>query len=311
MQKFKEVAVLVNNNSRKSRHSAKDIRNLFKKNDIEVARFHKMTGRQSFKKALTTEKEAKPDLLVIGGGDGTIHSIINEVDLDKTTIAILPLGTVNNFARSLGVNSSLKKAVSAIAGGETKQIHLGSVNGHLFTNLSAIGISVKVAQNVSDKSKRFLGRLAYYIQGVYEAAIHKPFMCELKVDDRPTQRFYTHQIVVANGKYHGPVRFTANESIESGHLTTVIFGRTRKRLAHLKNIMYFVIPGWVKAQPLVVRGKNISIITEPSRAVEVDGEAVSQTPAEYELIEKGMKVIYSPRKAKTSRIKRIKKSVKN
>ena len=307
MQKFKEVAVLVNNNSRKSRHNAKDIRNLFKKNGIEVARFHKMTGRQSFKKALTAEKKAKPDLLVIGGG--TIHSIINEVDLDKTTIAILPLGTVNNFARSLGVNSSLKKAISAIAGGKTKQIHLGSVNGHLFTNLSAIGISVKVAQNVSDKSKRFLGRLAYYIQGVYEAAVHKPFMCELKVDDRPTQRFYTHQIVVANGKYHGPVRFTANESIESGHLTTVIFGRTRKRLAHLKNIMYFVIPGWVKAQPLVVRGKNISIVTEPSRAVEVDGEAVSQTPAKYKLIEKGMTVIYSPRKNKTSRIKRIKKSV--
>ena len=179
MQKFKEVAVLVNNNSRKSRHNAKDIRNLFKKNGIEVARFHKMTGRQSFKKALTAEKKAKPDLLVIGGGDGTIHSIINEVDLDKTTIAILPLGTVNNFARSLGVNSSLKKAISAIAGGKTKQIHLGSVNGHLFTNLSAIGISVKVAQNVSDKSKRFLGRLAYYIQGVYEAAVHKPFMCEL------------------------------------------------------------------------------------------------------------------------------------
>ena len=145
MQKFKEIAVLVNDNSRKSRSSVKIIRNLFKKNELEVARIHKMTGRQSFKKAIEIEKKSKPDLLVIGGGDGSIHSIINEIDLDKTVVAILPLGTVNNFARSLGVNVSLKKAIKAIADGKTKQIHLGSVNGHLYTNLSAVGISVKVA----------------------------------------------------------------------------------------------------------------------------------------------------------------------
>ena len=251
-----------------------------------------MHSRDAFTEALLTEEKENPDLLIIGGGDGTIHSIINHIDRATTTIAILPLGTVNNFAKSLGLKNGVETAVKAIAANQTKVLPLGSVNGHLFTNLSAVGITVNVAQNISDKTKKFLGRPAYYLQGIYEVLIHKPFMCELTIDDQPTQRFYTHQIVVANGRYHGPVRFIAGDHISSGHLTAVIFGRNKRRLAHLKSILYFVVPKWVRVQPVAMHGTHMKIVTEPSRAIEVDGEAVTNTPGRYELIEDGLTVIY-------------------
>lgn len=296
MEKFKDIALIVNAKSRKGKNWQDQIDPLCKELGITVARSHYVHDNQSFQAALKTETAARPDLLIIGGGDGTIHSVINHIDIAQTTVAIIPLGTVNNFARSLRIkNHDVKGALEAVRSGATKTIHLGKVNGHHFTNLSAIGVSVKVAQNVSDKTKRVFGRLAYYFQGIYEILTHKSFLCELEIDNQPLQRFHTHQIVVANGKFHGLVRFTPGASIDAGHLTVIIFGRTKRRLVHLKNILYFIFPSWVRAQPLAINGKKITIRTEPSRAIEVDGEAVSQTPAEFCIERDALRVIYVPK----------------
>ncbi len=298
MQQFKDIALIVNAKSRKGKTWQDQIDSICKELDINVARSHYVHDNESFQSALHTETKACPDLLIIGGGDGTIHSIINHIDLSKTTIALIPLGTVNNFARSLKLKShDVRAALETVKDGSTKTIHLGKVNGHHFTNLSAIGVSVKVAQNVSDRSKRILGRLAYYIQGIYEILAHKSFLCELEIDNEPLQRFHTHQLVVANGKFHGLVRFTPGASIDAGHLTAIIFGRSKRRLVHFKNIMYFIFPSWVRAQPLAINGQRIIIRTEPSRAIEVDGEAVSQTPAEFTIEKDALKVIYKTKSA--------------
>ena len=298
MQKFNDIALIVNAKSRKGKHWKEQIDPLCQELGIDVARRHYVHNNESFQQALRIETEANPDLLIIGGGDGTIHSVINHIDIAQTTIAVIPLGTVNNFARSLHISSrDLRGSLKAIIDGDTKLIHLGKVNGHHFTNLSAIGVSVKVAQNVSNKSKRVLGRLAYYLQGIYEILAHKPFLCELQIDDNAVQKFHTHQIVVAKGKFKGLVRFTPGASVDSGHLTVIIFGRTKRRLVHLKNILYFIFPSWVRAQPLAISGSRIKISTEPCRAIEVDGEAVSQTPAEFTIERDALRVIYSPKKS--------------
>ncbi len=296
MQKFNDIALIVNAKSRKGKHWKDQIDPLCEELGIDVSRRHYANDNESFQHALRAETEANPDLLIVGGGDGTVHSVINHIDLAKTTIAVIPLGTVNNFARSLQIGSrDIKDSMKAIIGGHTKLIHLGKVNGHHFTNLSAIGVSVKVAQNVSNKSKRILGRLAYYLQGIYEILTHKSFLCELEVDDNAVQKFHTHQIVVAKGKFKGLVRFTPGASVDSGHITVIIFGRTKRRLVHLKNILYFIFPGWVRAQPLAISGSRIRISTKPCRAIEVDGEAVSQTPAEFTIEKDALRVIYKAR----------------
>jgi len=299
MQKFKSIALIVNAKSRKGRDWTEEILSLCEKYEIELQRSHIIKNGEAFKRALRTETREKPDLLIVAGGDGTIHSVINHIDLTATTLAIIPLGTVINFARSLGIkNHDVAGALKVVAAGHSKQVHLGSVNGHLFTNLSAIGVSVKVAQNISDTSKRILGRTAYYLRGIYEIVTHKSFLCELQIDNEPVQTFHTHQIVVANGKFHSLVRLTPGANIDAGHLTVIVFGRSKRRLVHLKNILYFIFPGWVRAQPLAINGRVIRITTSPARAVEVDGEAVSQTPAEFSIQKNALRVIY---KAKQSR----------
>lgn len=291
MPNFKDITLIVNANSRKSRDWQKQISDICAELGIEVAREHYIKSRKDFVKVIKKETKIAPDLMIVGGGDGTIQGVINEIDFEKTTICVLPLGTVNNFARSLKMDKDIKTSLSKIKSGKVKKVYLGEVNGYKFTNLAAIGISVKVAQNVSDKTKRVLGRLAYYLQGVYEIITHKPFLCEINVDDAETKIFYTHQMVVANGKFNGKVRFTPGANIHAGHLMAIIFGRDKRRWVHLKNILHFIVPSWIKGQPLAIRAEKITIHTTPSRAVEIDGEPVTNTPAVFKVIDKSLKVI--------------------
>lgn len=83
-------------------------------------------------------------------------------------------------------------------------------------------------------------------------------------------------------------------SIDKGEISVIIFGRNKKRLVVLKNIIYFVIPSWVRMQPLALVGKNIKITTSPTRSVEVDGEVVSQTPATFKVKNNAVEVFYRP-----------------
>jgi len=288
---FKDIALIVNANSRRSRDWKQQISELCQELNIDIAREHYIKSRQDFIKVIKQENKRSPDLLIVGGGDGTVQGVINEIDFEKTTLCVLPLGTVNNFARSLGMDKDIKTSLSNIKKGKVKKVYLGEVNGYKFTNLAAIGLSVKVAQNVSDKTKRIFGRLAYYVQGVYEIIMHKPFLCEINVDNGETRIFYTHQLVVANGKFNGKVRFTPGANIHAGHLMVIVFGRDKRRWVHLKNILHFIVPSWVKGQPLAIRAEKISIHTKPARAVEIDGEPVTNTPAEFRIIEKSLKVI--------------------
>jgi len=291
MLEFKNISLIMNVNSRRSRDWRRQIVRLSSKLDIDIRRQHFINSRDDFTKAIATEMQERPDLLIVGGGDGTIHSVINLIDLQQTTLAILPLGTVNNFARSLKIKRNIRKALTTIANGKIKKVHLGQVNGHRFTNLAAVGVSANVAQNVSDKTKRVAGKLAYYMQGLYEIIVHKPFVCEVNIDDGETKIFYTHQIVIANGDYSGKVRFIPGANIDAGHLMMVIFGRDKRRWVHLKNIIYFIVPSWLRAQPLAIKAEKITIHTNPVRAIEVDGEAVSHTPAEFTIEKRILSVI--------------------
>ena len=288
-------ALIINVKSRKSRDWLKTIMAAFERYGIDLARVHVVKTKQEIKEVLEAEARAEPDVLIIGGGDGTIVSAINHIIGTNIRLAVLPLGTTNNFARSLNLPTmNIAKSVKIIADGKRKKIALGWDNGHYFTNLSAIGLTTQMAANVSDRNKRFFGQTAYYVQGFIELLRHRPFECTITVDSQKPLHLVTHQLVVANGKYHGPVRMRTKTSIDKGEISVIIFGRNKKRLVVLKNIIYFVIPSWVRMQPLALVGKNIKITTSPTRSVEVDGEVVSQTPATFKVKNNAVEVFYRP-----------------
>ena len=103
----------------------------------------------------------KTRILVVGGGDGTLGSAASAVAGTDVVLGVLPLGTLNHFARDLGLSNDLGAALDIIAAGHVEQIDVASVNGRVFLNNSSIGIYPFLVNERTAEQKRLgVGKLA-------------------------------------------------------------------------------------------------------------------------------------------------------
>jgi diacylglycerol kinase family enzyme len=131
---------------------------------------------------LTDALALAPDLLVFGGGDGSLTAAAGRLAHCDTALGVLPLGTTNNFARSLGLPLDLPGAIATLAAGKVADVDLARAGGDLFANMASIGLSVQVAQAASVPLKRLLGRGAYTLTALRHLPAHQPFKVTLTVD---------------------------------------------------------------------------------------------------------------------------------
>ena len=119
--------------------------------NVQVAK----SGHEMERLAKQAVEEA--DIIVAGGGDGTISTVAREVAKAGKTLGVLPLGTLNNFSKDLGISQELAEAVETIATGEVRVIDLAEVNGLTFINNSSIGLYPKIVLSRREQQRR-LGR---------------------------------------------------------------------------------------------------------------------------------------------------------
>src|ERR1043165_4737608 len=99
----------------------------------------------------------KGSLVIVGGGDGTISSIVDAFAYQDVILGILPLGTGNSFARTMGIPLTVEGAVDVIVNGKVADIDLGKVDNDYFANIASLGFSADVAHSSSNRLKKFLG----------------------------------------------------------------------------------------------------------------------------------------------------------
>ena len=107
---------------------------------------------------LITKHGSEVDLIVIGGGDGTLNAAAEGVIATSRPLGILPTGTANDLARTLQIPTDLNHAVEVIANGCIRVIDVGTVNGKLFFNVASIGLSAELAQQLTPDLKRRFGK---------------------------------------------------------------------------------------------------------------------------------------------------------
>jgi diacylglycerol kinase family enzyme len=96
--------------------------------------------RKAAEQALQKVKEKKLDAVVVGGGDGSIRTVASVLADTGVPLGILPLGTLNHFARDLGLPMDPRQAAAILASGAVRSVDLGTMNGEVFLNNSSIGI---------------------------------------------------------------------------------------------------------------------------------------------------------------------------
>ena len=106
-------------------------------------------------------------MVIVGGGDGSLSCTVDEVVDRDCVFALLPLGTANSFARTLGIPLDLDGAIDTIATGQRRRIDLGMIDDDYFANCAAMGLSPMIGEGVPHNLKRYLGRVGYLIWAVW------------------------------------------------------------------------------------------------------------------------------------------------
>src|SRR5918998_2947652 len=145
-------------------------------------------------------------LLILGGGDGSVSSVVDFLANHDVILGLLPLGTANDFARTLGIPADVEKACETIAGGKIVDVDLGLAGDNYYVNVASVGLSVGVTQALSPRLKRRIGALAYPTAAIRAFLGHEPFSARLTFPDGdhdPVEYERLVQVAVGNGRFYG------------------------------------------------------------------------------------------------------------
>lgn len=230
------------------------------------------------------------DLVVVGGGDGTLNAVVDGLIDTQLPLGILPMGTANDLARTLGIPEDLSKACQIITSGQTRKIDLGWVNGKHFFNVASLGLSVQIAQRLNKDAKRRWGVLAYGATALQVIRRSRPFKVEIRCNNE-TIHIKTVQIAVGNGRYYGGGLQVAEDaeiddqrldlySLEIQHWWQVVM-----LLPALRSGNYATSPN-----VRTLQGQEIEVLTDKPRSINTDGELTTHTPAKFKLIPQALPV---------------------
>ena len=219
----------------------------------------------------------KPDLLILGGGDGTVSGLVDLMVGHDVILGVLPLGTANSFARTLGIPLTIEGAVEVIRTGKPRRIDLGMIDGDYFANCAAMGISPKIAETVPHGLKKMLGKVGYLSWAAYQYLRFRPFT--LIVGEGPTAvKIRVVEVRISNGPYHGGTELVDAAAVDSGEIVVqAVMGHVKRRL----------VQNWVSSvfrlqsrheKVRDFRGKSLKINTIPPLPISIDGEVLARTP---------------------------------
>lgn len=232
----------------------------------------------------------KVDLAIVGGGDGTLNAAADALAAARMPLGILPLGTANDLARTLGVPLDLEAACAVIGAGRMRRIDLGKVNGKLFFNVASIGLGVNVARRLTGEMKRRWGVLGYVI-GVRDAwRATRVFRACVTCDGRSVTLRSLH-LAVANGRHYGGGMVAAPDAaIDDGRLD--LWSLRPMGPWRLMALLPALRRGEHGRAPEVdaMRGEAIEVETNVPMPINTDGEVTTQTPARFEVAHGALQV---------------------
>jgi len=231
------------------------------------------------------------DLVVVGGGDGTLNSVAGILHETGLPLGILPLGTANDLARTLGLPRALPAACRAIASGRPHRIDLGWVNGQYFFNVASLGLSARIAQQLSPAQKRRWSRLAYVFTAIRVLLQAQPLRAEIELDDQ-TIAVKTMQLSIGNGRYYGGgLAIARDAAIDDQRLD--LYSLETRHWWELIRLLPALWQGYHFGDRAArqLHAREIRIRTAGTQPINTDGELTTQTPAHFRVIPQAIAVL--------------------
>lgn len=161
--------------------------------------------------------------VLIAGGDGTVDNVVNYMKQNKIElpVAILPVGTANDFAKFIGMPQDVEEACEQILASKPKEIDVGKINDKFFMNVASTGLFTDVSQKTDINLKNTIGKLAYYVKGLEQL----PNFRKLKIKVESAEVSFDgdmYLMLVFNGQTAGNLKFAYKAEVDDGYLDVII-----------------------------------------------------------------------------------------
>jgi len=226
----------------------------------------------------------KDRLVLAAGGDGTISAVAGACVEADAVLAVLPSGTANDFARSLGVEADAETACRIAADGPERCVDVGVVDGRVFINMIHVGLGAEASAHVDEAAKSDWGDLSYVRSLVEKLGDDSGFSATVHIDDERLEGAWL-EIGAANGSFYGGGHRVPGAMPDDGVLN--FFGVHPDHAANLA-VEYAKVrllgPEEGSSELLEHRRfRHCRIETESPQPVTADGEEVGHTPVEIEI----------------------------
>jgi YegS/Rv2252/BmrU family lipid kinase len=214
-------------------------------------------------------------IVIAAGGDGTLNAVVRGLAGSDTALGILPAGTMNVFARELGIPfGQLSRAFEVIERGHVREIDLFEANGAPFIQMAGVGFDAKVIEETTWESKKILGPLAYLLAAV-KVLGEKPQKMEVVFDDGHREEGVA--VLAGNGSlYGGQFRlFRVADNCDS-KLDVLVFKEHGYRFV-LDSLKGLALGGFdLAASTSYFQAEAFTVKAESEVPVEVDGELLGR-----------------------------------
>jgi YegS/Rv2252/BmrU family lipid kinase len=228
------------------------------------------------------------DRVVVCGGDGSLHLAVREFDLHRGTLALLPLGSGDDFAQAAGIPRSVIGACDAILYGKTREVDVATANGLRYLSVAGLGFDSEVAKYANENAKFLRGSLVY----LYSIFRVLPRFTSYRVRMNGVR---TEEIMFAcvgnTTQYGGGIRITPNAQIDDGLLDLCLVHRTTR--VQLLRTLPRAYTGSHVESPFVetARGPQFTFESERPMDVYADGERLTSTPVTFALARDKLRIV--------------------
>lgn len=287
---MKRILLMINPNSRSGHLASENVSEHFLGQGYSIIVPEDKESRDDPNEFIRKNKDLA-DFVLVGGGDGSVNHLLPGLIDTQLPLVVLPLGTANNLARTYNLPTDPLEIEKLIQSGEIISIDLGVVNNIHFVNVAGLGLSTEVNKNVPHKLKRYLGVTAFAMTAFKMIFKMNPFRAWIH-DGNKEIRSKSWQISVCNGKYYG-------SGLMIKHDATLDDGKLHLLSTEVKNIWngFRLLPTLFngrydkESEVTLLTAEKIRIRTKRVFQIDVDGDLKTQTPAEFSVKRKALKIL--------------------
>src|SRR5229473_3500134 len=239
-------------------------------------------------------------LVIAVGGDCTLNEVVNGIAGRDVDLATIPLGTGMDFGRTYGIPTKFEDAVRLALEGKPRTIDAGRVSYRTwggedaerwFANVGSVGMSGAVAQRANGMSKALGGKATFFYALTRVFFEWENTLVTVELDGGERREARMHDVIVANGQWHGGAMWLAPDAEpDDGLFDVVLIGDVTKR--DFVTTAPKIYKGTYLSHPKVelLRSRTVAVDAAEHLPIELDGEQVGTTPARFEIVPAAVRV---------------------